>query len=321
MMRKGKKIALIVAAGLVLAGCAIGGSALAKMDFDVRQIHLTNDQEKIYPVDGAFTGIDVRSSDGVTLEYAPSKACAVVCRESPHVQYSVAVEDGVLTVQKSNTRRWYECIGIWQEEPTVRLLLPENAYDALTVNGAVGDVEIPQTFTFVRADIRTDTGDVRLRAQVHGALTVQTDTGDVTVADSSPQNVTVQTDTGDVEMQALRVAQDVTLQTTTGAQTVRNVMCRNWTAQSHTGDMQMTKTTATGDLRITTDTGDVTLDACDASSLDLRTDTGDVTGTLLTDKVFQAHSDTGSVQVPQTMDGGLCRIESDTGDINVRVEP
>ena len=72
-------------------------------------------------------------------------------------------------------------------------------------------------------------------------------------------------------------------------------------------------------MNIDTDTGDVKLDACDANSIDIETDTGDVMGSLLTPKIFDTDTNTGRVSVPQSSEGGLCKITTSTGDIEISV--
>jgi DUF4097 and DUF4098 domain-containing protein YvlB len=80
-----------------------------------------------------------------------------------------------------------------------------------------------------------------------------------------------------------------------------------------TGDI---KNSASADtIKIKTDTGDVKLDKCDAKEIFVKTDTGDVTGSFLTPKVFITKTDTGDIDVPKSISGGRCEIETDTGDI------
>ena len=68
-------------------------------------------------------------------------------------------------------------------------------------------------------------------------------------------------------------------------------------------------------LQIFTDTGDVEIEGSDAGTVNIETDTGDVSGHFLTSKWFSAFSDTGNVTVPNTPEGGECRIQTDSGDI------
>lgn len=46
---------------------------------------------------------------------------------------------------------------------------------------------------------------------------------------------------------------------------------------------------------------------------------GNVKGTLLTNKVFITHTDTGRVNVPKTVTGGKCEINTDTGNIKIDI--
>jgi hypothetical protein len=44
-----------------------------------------------------------------------------------------------------------------------------------------------------------------------------------------------------------------------------------------------------------------------------------VKGSLLTDKIFVTQSDTGKVDVPETVSGGKCKVTTDTGDIRIEI--
>ena len=67
-------------------------------------------------------------------------------------------------------------------------------------------------------------------------------------------------------------------------------------------------------------TGNVKFSDCDAAELFVETSTGDVKGSLLSAKVFIVKTDTGSADVPKTITGGRCEIETDTGDIKITVK-
>ena len=51
----------------------------------------------------------------------------------------------------------------------------------------------------------------------------------------------------------------------------------------------------------------------------METETGHVKGTLLSDKNFQVHSETGSIDVPKGKEGGLCSISTETGDVKIEI--
>ena len=64
----------------------------------------------------------------------------------------------------------------------------------------------------------------------------------------------------------------------------------------------------------------MTLKDCDAAELEIKTGTGDVQGTLLSEKVFVVKTNTGKIQVPETVTGGKCKITTTTGDIRITVQ-
>ena len=72
-------------------------------------------------------------------------------------------------------------------------------------------------------------------------------------------------------------------------------------------------------MNIERSTGDVKFDKCDASEIEVKTDTGNVKGTLRSDKIFITRSDTGKINVPETLTGGKCKITTDTGDIKISI--
>ncbi|MBR5569293.1 MAG: DUF4097 family beta strand repeat protein [Oscillospiraceae bacterium] len=85
-----------------------------------------------------------------------------------------------------------------------------------------------------------------------------------------------------------------------------------------TGNVVMNEIYATK-MVIETDTGDVKLNACDGAQIFIETEIGDVTGTLRSGKLFLCSSDTGDIHVPKSEPLGQCEIETDTGDIEIRI--
>ena len=90
------------------------------------------------------------------------------------------------------------------------------------------------------------------------------------------------------------------------------------TIETDSGDVILKEIYATR-MVVETDIGDVKLSACDGALISIETDTGDVTGTLRTGKLFRCSSDTGDIHVPKSEPLGQCEIETDTGDIEIRI--
>ena len=107
--------------------------------------------------------------------------------------------------------------------------------------------------------------------------------------------------------------------TTTGDVLLQGVRCADLTIDGTTGDVEMKDVIASGKITVKVTTGDVELEACDGGELFLKATTGDVEGTLLTPKTFEAKATTGKVDVPNPSTGGLCKIKTTTGDIQIRI--
>ncbi|MBO5851923.1 MAG: DUF4097 family beta strand repeat protein, partial [Clostridia bacterium] len=87
-----------------------------------------------------------------------------------------------------------------------------------------------------------------------------------------------------------------------------------------TGDVYLENVIAVEKIDIKRSTGDVEFEELDASEIEIKTSTGDVEGTLLTEKTFSIKTNTGDVDVPRLSSGGLCKITTDTGDIDIEIK-
>ena len=94
--------------------------------------------------------------------------------------------------------------------------------------------------------------------------------------------------------------------------------CNKLDIKINTGDTELVNTLANEDFNMNGNTGDVELDRFDASNIYIDLSTGNVKGTILSNKIFNAKSQTGSVNVPETYTGGICKITVSSGNINIR---
>ena len=322
-MKTGVKTALILAAVLLATGVILIAAVLFHTNFQWKTVFPDNSVEKIYPVNEAFTDIQIQTNtDNVRFERAEDGVCRIECRESDRIIHTVTVKDDVLTVtQNTNNKEWYKnLVRInWEEWNTV-IYLPETVYGSLTVSTDTGDIGIPQDFTFGEVKLSSDTGDISFFAAAQNGLSAESDTGDVAVEGVNPEKLAVSTDTGTISLSSVQTEGSVEVKTHTGRITFSNVRCGSVAASATTGDVQMNDLIVSGEMNVKTDTGDVAFSRCDASSLEIYTDTGDVSGTLLSDKVFITQTNTGKINVPETLSGGSCKITTDTGDIRITIE-
>lgn len=138
-----------------------------------------------------------------------------------------------------------------------------------------------------------------------------------------PQNqyaaVSVKASTADIQIEKLS-ANYLDLTLSTGDMQLMDMQCKNIKTTVSTGDIHLKNVIVAQELTMQSGTGDIFLEGCDAERLKIKTTTGDVVGWLLSPKVFLAQTNTGDVKIPQTTEGGLCEITTQTGDIDMDVQ-
>lgn len=304
-------IALIAAAVLIVSGGLLLFAGLQKADFDLAQ----NPVQKAYTASGSFQNIQIDTGTCDVRFFKTDGDLTVLCPKTEKLEYIVLVEDGVLRISAMDMRKWYDFIGLNFGEMEITVYLPKESFESLYIQTDTGDIEIPQDFSFDTAELLTSTGNITFAAEVNKLLSTGNSTGDTKIYGSCPAQLDVRSSTGEIQLENMQNGGDIRLISSAGEVSAENVTCKNLTSKSSTGDVELENVLVEGTLQITTTTGEVELQNCDASGVKIDTDTGDVSGHFLSPKYFIADTDTGDVRIPQSREGGECRITTDTGDI------
>ncbi len=319
-MKQLSKKTVRIALWLCLVGLLITLVSFLAVGFDMTKLSTVTFETNTKEVNEDFSDIAIETKTAdIRFVLWEEDNCKVVCYEEERMKHTATVQNGTLMISVTDTRKWYDHIGMSFGDAELTVYLPRKQYEALEIQGDTGAVEVPEVFGFETATVETDTGDVDWQASVAGNLTIETDTGAVNVDTDILEKLEVKTSTGDVFVDSVRNAFTISVETNTGAIRLNNIRCRIFTVKSDTGEIRIKDTVAGFNGTVVSQTGGVTLEGSDAvESLYIKTDTGDVTGTLLSGKLFQTETDTGNVSVPAT-NGYPCVIITDTGDINIEV--
>ena len=279
-----------------------------------------NYETNSYEVKEEFSKIDV-DTDTADIAFVPSDdgTCRVVCYEKANESHSVEVQNGTLTVKVLDNRKWYDYINIGIDSPKITVYLPKAEYSSLVIKEDTGDIEIAKDFEFESIDVSLDTGNVKCYASATETIKITASTGDVYAEGISAGSIDLKTSTGDITALGITCDGNVTIGVSTGKSCLSNIACKNLTSTGSTGDISLINVVATEKISVKRSTGDVTLESSDAAELLITTDTGNVRGSLLTDKIFITKTDTGRVNVPNSITGGRCEITTDTGNIQISI--
>lgn len=320
-MSKKTKTWLTVAASLVVLGLLIFGGAMTVFKWDFRKLATSEYETNRYVLEESFRGITVNTSTGdITFTLSEDGKTHVECYEDALEKHCVSVQNGVLEIRQVNEKKWYDYIGIHFENAKIKVALPEKQYGALQIQASTADVEIPAAFVFESVDVRVSTGSVRSEASVKDVMKLQASTGNICVKNISAKALDITTSTGDIRAEGISCDGAATLKVSTGNIQLADFQCKSFAAKGTTGDITMKRLLVAEKMEIMSGTGEVEFDGCDAGEMQIETSTGDVTGSLLSPKIFFAQTSSGKVRVPETTTGGVCRINTSSGDIRITVE-
>lgn len=272
----------------LFASCRILSQKLISADYETYT----------YPAEGEFTKIeiDTRVTD-VTFALAEDGETRVVCEEPEELHHTVKVEDETLKIALEGTKSW----SFYTKDMTMVVYLPATEYDSLRVENRTGDISIPAGFSFED-------------------LAIEVSTGSVEIVGASAKKMNLISSTGKISLAKVTCEGTISISVSTGKALLNDVTCKNLNSTGSTGNLELCDVVASESFSLKRSTGNIHFERCDAEAITVETSTGKVVGTLRSDKIFIAKSSTGSVNVPETISGGVCKITTSTGRIEIEIE-
>ena len=190
---------------------------------------------------------------------------------------------------------------------------------AIKVTATTGDVSVENIKDSSELSVQTNTGDIEISDIETGMLKLESTTGDQEIENISCESLNSIADTGERAFENIKAIGEVSVLSDTGEVRFDALNAGSISIVTDTGDITLKNSLISGKASITASTGDVRIIDFDASEMKIITSTGDVTGNVLTPKIFYTHTSTGSVNVPKSTEGGLCDVETSTGDIRISI--
>lgn len=271
--------------------------------------------EKSYDVEESFNSInfDVEESD-INIFVSEDGTNKITTKEKKKITFDISIINDVLTIKEVGT--YISLLDFTSTE--VNLYVNKQVFENLIIDGDTSDINIASGFTFNEVKIIVSTGDVKLSNLNANQLDIELSTGDSRLDNISVvNNVNIKRSTGSVVVNKLLCGGNVYISGSTGETEIYNCRGNNITFISNTGDIEAFDLIASGDLKIEGSTSDIELDNCDAANIYIETSTGDVEATILTVKIFDVDTSTGEKEYPASGNGGVCKVRTSTGDIEL----
>ncbi|MBE6937743.1 MAG: hypothetical protein E7460_04225 [Ruminococcaceae bacterium] len=304
-MKKTAAIAMVVGGALALVGSLLFLTAMFMMKFDFDNLSIPNESptETVQEFSGDIHSLRIEDSTAdVTLAPYDGETVSVTYVAGRKEFYSFICDGGVLTVQKYNTRAWYDYISFGSEKTYLFILLPRKDYNELFLSTGTGDFYVESGLCFNAITASASTGDIDLNANVLSSVYITTTTGSATVSGISggetAPTLSIVTSTGNISLSGLELS-GADVKTDTGRTRINGLTV-----------------SGAGSTVITTDTGDVSANTVNVNSLNVTTDTGDVSANTVNVNSLNVTTDTGDVSFENTY-APFTGMETDTGDIEL----
>lgn len=304
-MGKKTKIWLILAAAMMFSGLVMYFVFVGNVTM----------KTNTHVVKGYFQSVII-DSDVANVAVLPSTdgTCRVVCYEREIAIHNVFTYDNTLWIKAVDNRSLLEHLLIGFERPQITVYIPQEEYSWLCIKGETGDVEVGEGLNFGTVEVSRSTGDVKCIGTASYTMQINTTTGDISVQNVLTEELELSVTTGDITLSDIICVKAV-VNINTGDVHAQGINCQNLVSDGSTGDICLNDVIAENKILIDRSTGDVFLGSSDAAEIVINTTTGDVEGVLRTDKVFVVTTNTGIVDVPKSITGGKCEINTTTGNI------
>ena len=311
-MKKGLKITLIVLGSLLgVVALDLGISLIVNAATKVETVH--------YLKDKSFNKIDINvGTADIEFKYLGGDPY-IHCIESSFEKHDVKVENNTLKIDSSASERLPLIMVSSQRK--IEVCLPTNNYYnqyKVNIHHSTGDIIINKNYIFSELNIEGSTGDVKVDTLgVNGNFNIKQSTGDINTYNVGVSHINFETSTGHMNLDKVKCAGIIRLKSSTGSKRINKVEANSLIVESSTGSVGINKSNLFRKLNIESTTGDVNIVDSDSYEIDIKTTTGDITAEFRTSKIVYAKSSTGNIDVPKSTSGGLCSIETSTGDIKV----
>ena len=306
-MKKGLIALIVIGAVTLTAGSAMFGLAFAKGAFSNNS--WSKEVTNTYTPEGSFNKIDVDIvTADLTFKPAEDNKTKVVSVEKEKIHHTAEISNDTLVIREKDERKFYEKWFGFVSRMKVTVYLPETTYEELKIEVTTGSVVSEDSFNFMKVNVKSTTGDLKL-ANVTG------------------KSADIKITTGNVTLNNYNMYGELNAETTTGDFSFDKVECEKATLHTTSGKYNLNDFIVTGalntdrpNLDISGTSSDVTFKNCDAHYIKVKTTTGDIKGNLLTKKKFDAQTTTGTslVDNDRTADD-ICYIRTTTGDIDISV--
>ena len=341
-MKKGVKIVIFVAIGMVVLGMGMAFVAMASGGFDMKKLASTkNYMLKTYDVADTFVNINLDiDSESVKVVESYDDNTHFECYESSSDRYDVKVDGDTLkvkSIRKPGITEWFS-FGV--TEPA-KLYLPKEEYEDFTAKLGSGSFEMETKLALEDVDIKVGSGSIRLGNLQADDIVANTNSGSIKADQITAKSADLHSGSGSVKCSNCEIQTQLKASSNSGSITAEEITCSaldlksgsgsinatnvecdtDFTADTSSGSVNMDNVVSKNTYKAKAGSGSVKINSCDGADMDLQSGSGSIKGTVKSPKMFNATSGSGSVKVPDDdANGGKLVAHTGSGSVNIELD-
>ena len=131
---------IIIGVLLIVLGLFLFVGVAAVDGWDLSTLSVAQFETNTYEISDPFQNIHI-STDTADIRFLPSEdgKTKVICHEATKAKHLTSLRDGTLSIEVSNTRKWYDYITIFNfDSPSITVYLPSGTYKDLIIQQSTG---------------------------------------------------------------------------------------------------------------------------------------------------------------------------------------
>ncbi len=320
-MKKSTKVILIVALCMFLSGIFVCMSALSMKGMDFDNMFKDNSTVRVATYDEVFLSVDAQVKSG-SLEIFPTSddELKIECTEPENTYYDIKFEGDTLVIRRIDNRQWHQYFMNFSREG-IKIYLPERAYEDIKLDASSGKIIVNDGLSCRNLTAESTSGSVRAYGiNAQELVSLKGTSGQVVSDTVKAENMKVSCTSGKVTLGNIELTGDLNVENSSGNVEASSVNCTSFSAENTSGGITCSGVIAQDNINAKNTSGSINILQSDAQTLNLKSTSGSIRGTLLSDKIFIAESTSGSVKVPQTTQGGICKVKTTSGSVDITVE-
>lgn len=301
-MKNVKKIFLIAAGVLIVAGLVLAGASFVGMDFRLGRMNSLERSGSSFVIQENFDSLDINVAEAtVNLVLTEESFSWVEFTDWDRLGHEVYVENETLTIIRQDRRKWYEHFAPYWGTCKVDIHLTKTDFDKLKFSGVSGNFQVDDRLSFTDVELKNVSGGTFMDAKARGTFSAESVSGDIHIAEVTCENASIKSTSGDIEVYNLKTPNG------------------NIRAESVSGAVVLSNATAEN-IFMKTVSGHAALVHSLAKTIDVKTTSGYVTGAFVQNKKlsFTVETVSGSVDVPESQSYDpdcTVHVETVSGDV------